>query len=86
MANQLETIQQLSETIAYQTGSTLTGIAFHKRQTEWRLMLKVDTPKGKHKVCFLYAPTVEDLLFLAAAAINSTTITLDWRDDKYWKP
>lgn len=85
MTNQLQTIAEMEEHIGYQTGCTLTGINFSKVNDGWRIILKVISRDGKPLVSFTHAPTIDQGLSLIHSCINTTAVTLKWKDDVWFE-
>lgn len=73
----------LEENVAYETGATLEEVRLTRQGRQWRLIIKVTTEKGTKKISFTTAPSLSDVLYLFERALNSTSVTLKWREDKY---
>lgn len=80
----IRTIDDIEQTIAYESGSQLEGINFAKRPDGWLCILKVRTQQGKHMVSFIHAHDIESCLDIIDAALHTTAVNLKWRPDK-WK-
>jgi len=78
-------IDQLSEDIGYMTNTCLLAVNCTKVEEGWRVMLRVRSRNGAVKVSFTSAPTPADCFELIDKAIHTTSITLKWKDDKYFK-
>ena len=85
MMKSFRDIAELSEVIAYQTGCVLTTISFVSVEDGWRIMLKVKDTKGSPMVSFVFAPTIEDGINLIHAAVHTTSVSLKWKEDKYFR-
>ena len=67
------------------TNTCLLAVNCTKVEEGWRVMLRVRSRNGKVMVSFTSAPTPTDCFDLINAAINTTSVKLNWKDDKYHK-
>lgn len=67
----------------YATGSILTGYSMTAIGKEWRLMIKVRTPKGRNLVAFIFAPEPYLCYQLWWDAMTTTSFHLKWKEDEY---
>lgn len=78
-------IDQLSEDIGFYTNTCLLAVNCTKVEEGWRVMLRVRSTTGKVLVSFTTAPDPTSCFELIDAAIHTTSITLKWKADKYFK-
>lgn len=69
--------------VSYETGSSLRGFNFIRKEGGWLCVVKVTSVQGKAMVAFIHAQSPWDCLEVLCQALHTTTINLTWREDKY---
>lgn len=81
----IQTIDDMAQVIAYESGSVLTGMTFTLKEDGWLCTLKVRNQRGKSMVTFVHAHDIESILDIIDSALHTTSIKLKWREDQWAK-